>query len=47
VCRADFGRRHDPHVERGSDNGTGMSREELLRFFSTLGEGARRIALGV
>jgi len=26
-----------------SDNGTGMSREELLRFFSTLGEGARRI----
>jgi hypothetical protein len=26
-----------------SDNGTGMHREELLRFFSTLGEGARRI----
>jgi hypothetical protein len=26
-----------------SDNGAGMSREELLRFFSTLGEGARRI----
>jgi hypothetical protein len=26
-----------------SDNGSGMTREELLRFFSTLGEGARRI----
>jgi hypothetical protein len=26
-----------------SDNGSGMSREELLRFFSTLGDGARRI----
>ncbi len=26
-----------------SDNGSGMTREELSRFFSTLGEGARRI----
>jgi hypothetical protein len=26
-----------------SDNGCGMTREELLRFFSTLGEGAKRI----
>src|SRR5215470_12666213 len=26
-----------------ADNGSGMSKEELLRFFSTLGEGARRI----
>ena len=26
-----------------SDNGIGMSREELLSFFSTLGEGAKRI----
>jgi hypothetical protein len=26
-----------------SDNGIGMSRDELLRFFSTLGEGAKRI----
>ena len=26
-----------------SDNGSGMTREELCRFFSTLGEGARRI----
>jgi DNA topoisomerase VI subunit B len=25
------------------DNGSGMDRDELLRFFSTLGEGARRI----
>jgi Histidine kinase-, DNA gyrase B-, and HSP90-like ATPase len=25
------------------DNGSGMSRDELLRFFSTLGEGAKRI----
>ncbi|WP_195930310.1 ATP-binding protein [Hyphomicrobium album] len=26
-----------------SDNGAGMARDELLRFFSTLGEGAKRI----
>jgi hypothetical protein len=26
-----------------SDNGVGMTRDELLRFFSTLGEGAKRI----
>ena len=26
-----------------ADNGVGMSKEELLRFFSTLGEGAKRI----
>ncbi|MDI3469910.1 MAG: hypothetical protein OJF62_001973 [Pseudolabrys sp.] len=26
-----------------SDNGSGMSKDELLRFFSTLGEGAKRI----
>jgi hypothetical protein len=26
-----------------SDNGSGMTKEELLRFFSTLGEGAKRI----
>jgi len=26
-----------------ADNGTGMTREELLSFFSTLGEGAKRI----
>jgi hypothetical protein len=26
-----------------SDNGSGMTRDELLRFFSTLGEGAKRI----
>jgi hypothetical protein len=26
-----------------SDNGSGMSREELLQFFSTLGEGSKRI----
>jgi hypothetical protein len=26
-----------------SDNGTGMSKDELLRFFSTLGDGAKRI----
>jgi hypothetical protein len=26
-----------------SDNGAGMSREELLQFFSTLGEGSKRI----
>ena len=26
-----------------SDNGIGMNRDELLRFFSTLGEGAKRI----
>ena len=26
-----------------SDNGIGMSKEELLSFFSTLGEGAKRI----
>src|SRR5262249_61475241 len=25
-----------------SDNGSGMARDELLRFFSALGEGARR-----
>src|SRR5436305_10298900 len=26
-----------------ADNGSGMTRDELLRFFSTLGEGAKRI----
>jgi hypothetical protein len=26
-----------------ADNGTGMARDDLLRFFSTLGEGAKRI----
>jgi hypothetical protein len=35
--------KHGTYRRTIADNGTGMTRDELLRFFSTLGEGAKRI----
>jgi hypothetical protein len=35
--------KHGVYRRTISDNGSGMTREELLTFFSTLGEGAKRI----
>src|SRR5438874_13618214 len=35
--------KHGTYRRTIADNGMGMTRDELLRFFSTLGEGAKRI----